>query len=237
MSLYALSFVAGGLSAFSPCVLPTFPLVAGSALQAHRYGPVAVAAGMIVSFTTVAVALNATGSLFGLSGESVTLVSASLLILFGMTLTIQLPATPASSFVSRLASAANNLLSKVSKIGLWGQFLVGALLGAIWMPCAGPILGAAFTMAAEGTSLGKAAAIMALFGLGASFPMLLVAYVSRRLFSGSRWIETVQKKAKFIFGIVLIGFGVAALTGLDKTFEAMLVARLPDWLLSITTRY
>ncbi|MBI4987107.1 MAG: cytochrome c biogenesis protein CcdA, partial [Rhodocyclales bacterium] len=36
---YGLSFVAGGLSTLSPCVLPLLPILLGTAVAAHRLGP------------------------------------------------------------------------------------------------------------------------------------------------------------------------------------------------------
>lgn len=235
MGQFALSFLAGGLSAFSPCVLPTFPLIAGSALQAHRAGPLMVAAGMITSFTFVAVLLNLTGSLFGISPDNLQMASAVLLILFGLMLVVNGPSSLLQRFSLPLASFAHKLLSRFALTGIWGQFLVGALLGAIWMPCAGPILGAAFTLAAEGKELASAAGMMALFGVGAATPLLIVAYVSKRIFYRQTWLQGLQSRTKFIFGVILISFGLLSLTGGDKWLEAVLVEYSPDWLISMTT--
>jgi cytochrome c biogenesis protein CcdA len=46
-----------------------------------------------------------------------------------------------------------------------GQFGVGALLGFVWLPCVGPTLGAAITLASLGQSLSMAFAIMFTFGV------------------------------------------------------------------------
>jgi len=67
-----------------------------------------------------------------------------------------------------------------------GQFLVGALLGAVWSPCTGPTLGAAIGMAAQSGTQLKAAAIMTLFGLGASAPILTIGYGAQSMLSRNR---------------------------------------------------
>jgi len=103
------------------------------------------------------------------------------------------------------------------------------------MPCAGPILGAAFTMAAEGKDLASAAGMMALFGVGASIPLLLVAYVSKHIFNRQPWMAGLQKRTKLIFGLILIGFGLLSISGGDKWLEAKLVEYAPDWLIGMTT--
>ena len=46
----ALAFVAGVLTTLSPCVLPILPLVLGAAASERKYGPVALAAGLAISF-------------------------------------------------------------------------------------------------------------------------------------------------------------------------------------------
>ena len=62
----ALAFVAGLLTALSPCVLPLLPLVMGSAAR-NRYGPTALAAGFVTTFTLIGVLLASLGAALGLS--------------------------------------------------------------------------------------------------------------------------------------------------------------------------
>jgi len=237
MSQLALSFLAGGLSAFSPCVLPTFPLLAGGALQAHRLGPVVLATGMVASFTSVALLLNSTGSFLGLDGEQIRIASAVLLLIFGILLLSQRLKSKTSGLTSAIATHANKLLQRWSPGGLKGQFVIGLVIGALWMPCTGPLLGAAFTMAAQGDDLVTSATMMGLFGIGASLPLLLVAYGAKKWIIGRPWVQTAQKHSQLVFGVILVAFGVLALTGGDKAFEAWLVNHLPDWLLALTTKY
>ena len=46
-------FLAGLLSTLSPCVLPLLPMVLGPAASAHRFGLLALAAGLVTSFVAV----------------------------------------------------------------------------------------------------------------------------------------------------------------------------------------
>ena len=48
-----LAFLAGILSVLSPCVLPLVPIVLGTAASEHRLGPLALAAGLAIAFTTI----------------------------------------------------------------------------------------------------------------------------------------------------------------------------------------
>ena len=66
------------------------------------------------------------------------------------------------------------------KIDGWtGQLVVGLVLGLIWAPCVGPTLGAAATLASQGSNLVQVAAVMAVFGMGAGLPLALIGLGSR----------------------------------------------------------
>jgi len=56
-----LAFVAGILSILSPCVLPILPIVLGTAASSHRQGPLALAAGLSLSFVAVGLILATAG--------------------------------------------------------------------------------------------------------------------------------------------------------------------------------
>ena len=157
MSLAAsgLAFLAGLLSVLSPCVLPLVPIVLGSAASEHRLGPAALAAGVTLSFVAIGLFVATIGFSLGLDGDRFRTASAMLMIAVGVVL-----ATPALQ--ARLALAggpishwADSRINEVGSRGLLGQFGIGLLLGAVWSPCAGPTLGAASVLAAEGRSLAR----------------------------------------------------------------------------------
>ena len=65
----ALAFVAGVLTSLSPCVLPILPLILGAAASERKYGPVALAAGLAISFVVVGLFVATIGYSIGLGGE------------------------------------------------------------------------------------------------------------------------------------------------------------------------
>jgi cytochrome c-type biogenesis protein len=121
---------------------------------------------------------------------------------------------------------------------LVGQFVLGILLGAIWVPCTGPTLAAAITLAGRGESIGRASSVMIAFGLGAVGPVLLLAYGSRRVvLARGQALGTFSRIATPVMGAALLVIGVLTATGIDKRIETMMVDHMPDWLLTITTRF
>lgn len=233
-----LAFLAGLLSTLSPCVLPILPIVIGTATSQHRYGPVALAGGLALSFVAIGLFVATVGFAVGLDGAVFRKVSAVLLIAIGVVLL--------SSYLQQVvAGAASPLTNWVSERfgggtgrGLWGQAGVGLLLGAVWSPCVGPTLGAASILAAQGQNIGQVGATMGIFGLGAALPLLVVGMLSREIMMKVRGrMTSAGAWAKTVLGAVLVAFGLLVLLGLDKSAESALVNVMPEWLTALTTRY
>jgi cytochrome c-type biogenesis protein len=236
--MIAFAFLAGILSILSPCVLPLLPIVLGAAVSEHRLGPLALAAGLGLSFTLIGLFVATVGFAIGLDAGVFRMLGAVLLIALGTVLL--LPAAQA-----RLAAAAGPAGNWVeqrfggfSSSGLGGQFGVGLLLGAVWSPCVGPTLGAASVMAARGENLGMVALTMLAFGIGAGLPLILLGMLSReRLLALRARLMSAGAGAKTALGVLLVLLGLMIATGLDKALEAKLVALSPDWLTALSTRF
>jgi cytochrome c-type biogenesis protein len=238
VSAILLSLLAGALTVVNPCVLPVLPFVLFGALQQHRFGPLALAGGMVTGFTLLGLLVYGAGASLDLSSDSVRQAGALLMLLMGSVILC-------SPLKNRLAAAGSSwtapvhaLLDRISPSGLGGQFATGALLGAIWSPCSGPTLGSAAALAAQGGSLPRAAIIMLFFGIGATLPMLALAYGSRQAITARRnRLERMGRVAMPVMGVILIGIALIVLSGLDKQAEAALLDVMPDWLVQLTTRF
>jgi len=229
--------VAGVLTTLNPCVLPMLPLVLTGAFAQGRWGPPALAAGLVVSFTTIGVGVVAFGHVIGLDAQLVRQLAAVLLLLSGLVMVH--PGTRALfiRFTTPLAGGANSLLDRFSLDGPRGQLTLGLLLGAVWSPCVGPTLGAAIGLAAEGRDLGRTTVIMAVFAAGMASILLAFAYASRRVLARRQALASFGARARKVFGWLLVAVGVMILSGTDKMIEALLLGVLPDWLIAFTTRF
>lgn len=233
---YGLSLAAGTLSTLSPCVLPLVPILVGSALMTHRFGPHALATGLALSFTLVGVFIVGLGAAIGLNQEVFRNIAAVLLIGFGIVLVS--PALQARFAVaaSTIGGAGQSLTSRISGDSLGGQFSLGMLLGVVWSPCVGPTLGATITLASQGQDLGHVTLMMALFGLGAGIPLILLGMLSRQAMTKFRdKLLGVGKTGKGLLGGVLLVMGILILTGMDKELESLVLRFSPDWLTELTS--
>jgi cytochrome c biogenesis protein CcdA len=229
-----LSFAAGALSTLSPCVLPLLPIVLASAASEHRLAPAALAGGLALSFTAIALFVATIGFAAGLDNDVFRLFAAGLLVAVGIVLAVPGLQGKLSSAGSPFAGWAESRFGGFSSAGVSGQFAVGLLLGAVWSPCAGPALGAASLLASQGKDLGEVALVMLLFGIGAALPLLALGMLSReaalRLRGG---LMGAGRAMRLGLGAILIVLGAAILTGGDKHAETWLLNALPDWLTNL----
>jgi len=233
-----LALLAGALSVLSPCVLPLVPVVLGAAANQHRLGPVALAAGLAVSFTAIGLFVATIGFAAGLDTGVFRTVAAILLIGAGAVLLVPRLQEQFALAAAPVSNWAGSYADSVTPGGLPGQFGLGFLLGAVWSPCVGPTLGAASVLAAKGEDLFQVALTMLAFGIGVALPLMLLGVLSREALM--RWrgrlIET-GKAGKTVLGLALIAVGVLVATNLDKRLEAFLVDASPEWLTQLTTRF
>jgi len=233
-----LALLAGTLTTLSPCVLPVLPIVLLGAIDEHRFGPVVLAGGMATTFAALGIVLSGAGWALDVSGDAVRAAAAILMVLFGVVLLSGVLQHRFTALATPVADRFNRVLERYTPEGLGGQFALGALLGAVWTPCSGPTLGAAVSLAANSQTVARAAAVMAFFGVGASLPLVALAYGSRQALRSRRdLLLRLGRFAKPGLGAVMLAVGLLVLLGWDKVIEAAFVGAMPDWLVGITTRY
>ncbi len=233
-----LSFVAGLVTILNPCVLPLVPVLIGSALGQSRFGPLALAAGLVASFTTFGFGVIAFGYSIGLDEQLVRLAAGALLALAGVVLLVPQAQAALSGAAAPISNFGHRQLGRIAGDGVPGQFAIGLLLGLVWAPCVGPTLGVAIAAASAGTALASSFLIFLIFGLGVATSILLFAYGSRRAMKDRR--EAMARLARYgkpLFGAALLMVGLIVISGIDKLLEAALLDVLPQGLIAFTTRF
>lgn len=233
--VYGLSVIAGILSTLSPCVLPLIPILVGAALTTHRYGPLALAAGLALSYAVAGIFLATAGLAIGLDQIVFRNIAAGLSLVFGLVLISERLQLQFAAATAGLSSGGQPLLERISVDSLNGRFLLGALLGIIWSPCIGPTLGAALILASQGKDLAHVFLVMTLFGIGAAIPLVALGSMSQQaVMKMKSKLLVTGKVGKKLLGALLLLLGVLVITGKDKVFEAWAVTNAPQWLNNIT---
>ena len=217
-----LAFVAGLLTVAAPCVLPLLPVVVGAtAAGGPGARPVFIAAGFALSFTVFALAFGSVQHLLGLEQQQVRDLAAVLLMVFGLAMV-----WPAG--FRRLSAVLSRVLEPISRLGDragpgWlGGLLVGVSLGAIWTPCAGPVLATILTLVAAQSNWVSAATLVGLYALGAALPMLAIAYGGQWLLTKLRAIAGHTARLQQALGVVVAAVGLLTLLQYDAVVTVWL---------------
>jgi cytochrome c biogenesis protein CcdA len=238
MTGLALAFAAGLLSILSPCVLPLVPIVLGAAIAAHAFGAFALAAGLAISFTVLGLLLALVGFGLGIDAGMFRFAAAAIMIVLGAILVVPKWQAQLAAAGGPISSWTDRRFGGFASSGLAGQFAIGLLLGAVWSPCVGPTLGAASLLASQGHDLPRVTLTMAVFGIGAALPLILLGLLSRATLMRVRSkLMSAGKFGKGALGAAFIVIGVAIVSGTDKKIEAALVDASPQWLTELTTSF
>jgi len=231
-------YLAGLLTLINPCVLPVLPIVLASALQAGKHGPLAIAAGMSVSFVTLGMLVATVGRSIGLTESVLSQAGAVLMMVFGLVLLIPKLNERFATATAGFSGSADEQINSLSTTSVKSQFLGGMLLGAVWSPCVGPTLGGAISLASQGESLLWVFAIMSSFALGVSSVILALGYGTREAIrSRQQQLRGLAEKAKPIMGITFLLVGLMIFFKFHYVIEAWLVDVLPDWFQDLSTTY
>ena len=195
--LLGIGFIAGVITAISPCVLPVLPILLASGASGRK--PLHVIAGLVASFSVFT--LFATWLLDQLGLPQDTLRKLAIFFLFAMAAVLLVPR--AALVIERPLAVFSRLRPKT--VGGSG-FFFGATLGLVFVPCAGPVL-ATVTVVAANNNVGARAILLTLFyALGAAVPMLAIAYGGREAAAHlRRHAQTVRVASGAIVAIVAIG--------------------------------
>jgi len=235
---YGLGLVAGALSTLSPCVLPLVPVLIASAVNAHRWGAVALGTGLVLSFAIIGIFLATVGASLGLDPDTFRTAGAVVLAIFGAILLVPKLQETFASASGALSNSGNELLARVTFEGLTGQFLIGLLLGVVWSPCVGPTLAQPRRWRVRAETWGQIGFANADFrhrsrgAIGASW-----IFVPCQADESACRLLNAGKVGKQVLGLVMLGTGHLIAAGLDKSLEAWFLDRTPDWLTTVTTRF
>jgi cytochrome c biogenesis protein CcdA len=233
-----LAYLAGLLTLINPCVLPVLPIVLASAMQGHRLAPVALAAGMSLSFVVLGLGVAVFGSAVGLTPEALAQAGAVIMVAFGIVLLVPRLSAGFAMATAGLSARADAGFEATDRSTLGGQAVGGMILGAVWVPCVGPTLGGAIALAYQGQSLPWAGAIMLAFALGISTIIVAMAYGAQSAIRARRdRMRAMAAKGRPAMGAIFVMTGLALYFELFKYAEIWLISVLPYWLQDLSVRF
>ena len=228
---FVFAYFAGLLTLINPCVLPVLPIVLVSALNAHRAGPLALAAGMSVSFVVFGVLVTAFGASVGLTQDRLAQIGAVMMMAFGLILVVPMFAQRFEMATAGVAAGADTRMNSLNVGSLRGQFAGGLLLGTVWSPCIGPTLGGAIALASQGESLGYVTLIMTAFAMGVSTLILGLSFGAQEAIRPrAQALRGLAERSKPIIGATFLVIGALLFFEVHHLIEGWLLNVMPIWL-------
>lgn len=218
--LAAIGLIGGVVTGISPCILPVLPVVL-AVTTGERARPFRVVAGIALSFSAITLLGTVVLGALGLPTGILRWIGITLLVLVGLGMIVP----QLGHLVDKPFEYLPRPVFLQNKARGRGGFVVGMALGAVYVPCAGPVL-AAVTVAGATGDIGWSTVVLTVaFALGASAPLLVFALAGNKI--GER-IDAAQKNRTIMRGaagsVVLV---LALALAIDA--PARIQRALPDW--------
>jgi cytochrome c biogenesis protein CcdA len=212
--LMVFALVAGAGTAVTPCVLPVLPAILSSSAAGGRRRPFGVVLGLGITFLISIVVLAQITKGVGVSGGAPRTIAVVVLITVGVVMLVPPLNARIQAPLSRLAQFG----PKNAGSGFWTGLGVGAMLGFVTAPCAGPILAAVISVGQSGHTSADSVLIAFAYVVGLCGVMTLYTIGGRKL------MDVVRRHAKGAYveyglGVVILLTGIALATNLDIKLE------------------
>jgi cytochrome c biogenesis protein CcdA/thiol-disulfide isomerase/thioredoxin len=228
--LLVFALLAGAGTAITPCVLPVLPALLSAGAVGGRRRPLGIVVGLAVAFTVAIVVLAQLVKGIGLASGAARTAAIVILVGFGVVMLVPEAAARVQAPLSRLARFG----PRTRGTGFVSGLGVGAALGFVCAPCAGPILAAVTSVSASSGASAQVVAVALAYAAGLSAVLLLYALGGRVVLDRVRrsFKGYVVERA---LGVILILTGVAMAANLDVRFEELLAkSNLPAFLVDPT---
>ena len=230
MDLILIGLLGGLITGISPCILPVLPVIfltggtpttrtghSVELLPARRRRPYLVIAGLTVSFTAVTLIGSLLLGLLGLPQDVIRWVGIAVLVLIGAGLLI-----PA---VERLLEKPFQWFPQREVANRGSGFGVGLALGAVFVPCAGPVLAAIIVAGATGRIGVDTVLLTASFAIGVAVPLLAFAVAGRSVVDRIRAFRSRERGLRIAAGVAMLALAVGLVFNVPQALQRL----VPDY--------
>ena len=240
ITLVLIGLVGGLITGISPCVLPVLPVVflTGGVqdkqpkktaqqrrLQERRASrrPYLIVAGLAISFSVFTLLGTLILSALPLPQDIIRWAGLVVLVLLGIAMMFPR--------VQDLLERPFTRIPQRRVTGGHGGFVLGLALGAVYVPCAGPVL-AAITVAGATGKIGlRTVALTVAFAVGTAVPLLGFALAGRGVAERVRAFRDRQHGVRVAAGVVVIGLAVALTFNVTDALQRT----IPDYTSSLNS--
>jgi cytochrome c-type biogenesis protein len=252
-----LALLAGVLTIASPCILPVMPILLGTSVERpSRVRPLFIVAGFILTFASFAMLLGAVSSQIHVAQEALRNTAIVMLALSGLlrlwpqpyewlvarlqqplqrigaaaaaAMAATVPATSGVKTGGVISHGQENGANNSNPNSNASGFVLGMSLGAIWTPCAGPVLASILVLVVKAQDLGWSALLLTLYAIGAAIPMLAIIYGGQFITQRVRVVARHAQRLQQVFGVLVILTALAIYLQYDVLVIAKVAAFFPS---------
>ncbi len=230
MDLIIIGLLGGLITGISPCILPVLPVIflTGGAQSARFEGdaktkparrsrPYLVILGLVISFTLVTLVGSLVLGLLNLPQDVIRWVGIAVLILIGVGLLIPR--------FEQLLEKPFQWLPRREVQNRGSGFGVGLALGAVFVPCAGPVLAAIIVAGATGRIGVDTVLLTASFAIGVAIPLLVFALAGRGLVERIRAFRSRERGLRIAAGVAMLALAVGLAFNVPQALQRL----VPDY--------
>lgn len=207
-TLILVGLIGGFITGISPCVLPVLPVVflsgaarADGGATPRSARPYLIVAGLALSFSAVTLAGTLVVQALPIPDDTIRWAGLVALLLIG-----------AAMLIPSLERLLERPFQRI-RVGNGGRgrsgFVLGLALGAVYVPCAGPVLAAITVAGATGMIGSRTIALTAAFAVGTALPLLGFALAGDRVTGRVAAFRRRQRSIRAVAGLVMILLAVA----------------------------
>jgi cytochrome c biogenesis protein CcdA/thiol-disulfide isomerase/thioredoxin len=209
--LLGIGFLAGVITAVSPCILPVLPIVLAGGASGEGRRPFAVIGGLVVSFTVFTLAAASILSALGLPQD--VLRNLAIATLFVLAASLLFPQ------VAYWLERPFAFMTRRRGGDLGGGFVLGVSLGLVFVPCAGPVLATITALSAQHRIGFETVLLTLAYAVGAAGPMLLIALGGQRV---ARRLRAQSRNFRRAMGVLLAGAALAIVFNTAQSLQTAL---------------
>ncbi|MGZ5308313.1 MAG: cytochrome c biogenesis protein DipZ [Solirubrobacterales bacterium] len=225
--LILFALLAGAGTALSPCVLPVLPAVLSAGVTGGHRRPLGVVTGLVLSFTFAVVALVYVIQALGLPNDLLRNIAIGVLFAFGVSLLVPSISDRIEAALSRISPGPSSPRGD----GFGSGLVLGASLGLVYAPCAGPILGAVITVSASQDFTAGRLAVALAYAIGSGISLYILMLGGRRL---AERLRPIRGQVQTALGAVMVCIAVLMAFDVDTRFQTAIAGDLPGFLVNPT---
>ena len=221
LSLLFVSFIAGVLTAFVPCIFPLIPVVVGGSVSDNKRNPYIAIGSLVVAIVLFTILIKTSSDLLGVPREFWIYFSGVLVSLVGLTfifptLWAKIP------IIKRIFKGSNTLLAKGHmQSGVIGDIVIGSALAPAFTSCS-PTYFLILAVILPNSILEGSVYLFA-YALGVGTILLFITLIGQSVIQKLGWLSDGKNIIRKIIGVIVLFVGIMLITGYDKVFEAWIL--------------